>query len=103
MANAIDELLEKMGLKYEDLSVAERETYNSMLVAVQKSELSIPKIKDFISSLKTTVENELTKPDVPDRQDLFLKARLRNLMLLDAMLSTPEKAKRALEDSLRYR
>ena len=96
----IDELLEKAGLKYEDLNPSERETLNVWMEALQKGALSIEKIREYITSMKEAVEMELTKSKLGHKQDLFLKARLRNYMLLDAFLSTPERARQQMENAI---
>ena len=96
----LDELLEKVGLKYEDLNQIERETLNTWMEALQKGQLSLDKVKEYITSMKEAVEQELSKSDLGSKQDLFLKARLRNYMLLDAFLSTPERAKQQIENAV---
>ena len=96
----IDELLERVGLKYEDLSTIEKETLNTWMEALQKGQVSLEKVKDYITTMKEAVESELSRSDLGSKQDLFLKARLRNYMLLDGFLSTPEKAKQQIENSI---
>lgn len=96
----MDKLLEKVGLKYEDLSVVEKETLNTWMEALQKGQLSVEKIKGYIGSMREAVEQELAKADLGSKQDLFLKARLRNYMLLDGFLTTPEKAKEQIENAI---
>jgi hypothetical protein len=96
----IDDTLEKVGLKYEELKPQEKETLNTWMEALQKSQLSVEKIKDYVSSMKDAVEMELTKANVGKKDDLFLKARLRNYMLIESFLSTPEKAKEQIENAI---
>lgn len=96
----IDSILEKIGLKYEDLNTAERETLGSWMEALSKNQLTIEGVKGYIASMRDSVEQELTKTDHNSKQDLLLKARVRNYMLLEAFLSTPEKAKQALERAM---
>jgi len=96
----IDELLKKYNLKYEELTPDERSTFSVMLDAIQQSALTVEKIKDFISSMKYAVEQEIVKTPANTKQDFFLKARLKNYMLLEAFLMSPVKAKKALEQSL---
>ena len=96
----IDDLLKKHNLKYEELTPDERTTFNTMLDAIEGKSLSIEKIKDFIISMKYAVEQEIVKTTNDTKQDFFLKARLKNYMLLEAFLTSPEKAKKALEQSL---
>lgn len=96
----MDEILQKFGLKFEDLSTAERDTLNQWMQSLSKQTLSVDLIRGYIANMRATVEDELSKSDLNTKQDLFLKARLRNYMLLDAFLSTPAKAKQALEQAL---
>jgi histidyl-tRNA synthetase len=105
----IDEILDKLGLKYEDLNPSEKETFHSMLSAVEKSKLSPEKLQEYIQHMKYSIEEELSKePEYTkvfifrfrNDRNIFLKARLRNYMLLEAFLMTPEKAKEALERAL---
>lgn len=91
------DILEKFNLKYEDLNELERDTYSSRLSNLQKSEISIDKLKDYIRSMRDSVEQELTKVSHNSKQDIFLKARLRNYMLLEAFLDTPNKLRNQLE------
>jgi len=96
----IDNLLERFNLKYEDLNAVERETINSWIEALEKSRVTTTKIKEYISAMRSGVEQELTKTSNNNKQDLFLKARLRNYMLIEAFLTTPERAKEQLEKAL---
>lgn len=89
------------GLKYEELNEAERNTLTQWLDSVQKNELTLDKIKEFVHSLRDNVEQEFCKPDLPKEQHLFLIARLRNIMLLESFLLGPERAKRALQQALK--
>jgi len=96
----IDKILERTGLKYEDLNTAERDTLNNWLETLNKGELTVQKIREYIFTMKEAVEAEVAKSNLDTKQDLYLKARLRNYMLLDAYLSTPEKAKEQIENQL---
>lgn len=105
----IDELLSKAGLKYSDLNPTEKETFNSMLDMLNKSQLTPETLKSYISRMKNTVEEELSKEPEYIRififkfrndKNILLKARLRNYLLLEAFLDTPKKAKEALERAI---
>lgn len=96
----IDELLKKFNLKYEELTPDERISFHTMLDAIQEKSLTVEKIKEYITNMKYAVEQELVKTGHENKQDIFLKARLKNYMLLEAFLSSPAKAKKALEQSL---
>ena len=93
----MDSILKKFGLKFEDLRPGERETLYSWTESLQQNQLTVDGVKAYISAMKDTVEQELTKVNHNSKEDLFLKARLRNYLLLEAFLTSPEKAKKALE------
>ena len=97
----IDQILEQYGVKYEDLNPTERDTLNEMVRSLQQSVLTVDGIKDYISTMKDSVEDELTKVGHESKQDLFLKARLRNYLLLLAVLTSPEKAQKRIEQALK--
>lgn len=96
----IDDILKRFGLSYDDLKPAERETLHSWMEALDKNKVTLESVKTYVSSMKDSVEAELTKTSLNFKEDLFLKARLRNYLLLEAFLSTPEKAKKALEKTI---
>ena len=96
----VDELLKKSGLKYEDLNVLEKETLNVWTEALQKGQLTLTKVREYISSMREAVERELTKAKIGTKQDIFLKARLRNYLLLEAFMISPEKAEEQLENMI---
>lgn len=105
----IDEILEKVGVKYEELNAIERKTFNEMVEKVSKTEINNETLKNYISAMKDSVEKELSEEPEYVRVWLFafrndknilLKARLRNYILLEAFLDTPKKAKEALDRAL---
>ena len=98
--SVMDDILQRFGLKYEDLAVPEREVLESWMSDLQKNQLTVDKIKKYIASMRDSVEIELTKVGHESKQDLFLKARLRNYLLIEAFLATPERARQAIERSL---
>lgn len=96
----MDSILENLGLKYEDLTKVERETLAGWVQNLEQSALSVDKIRDYIHTMRDSVETELTKTSLNTMEDIFLKARLRNYMLMEAYLSTPIKAREALDRAL---
>lgn len=105
----IDQLLSKVGLKFEDLKPVEQETLNTWLKALQNSTVTTEKIRMYIEAMRNSVEEELSKePEyiqtlffrTRNDKNILLKARLRNYMLLDAFLMSPEHAKRQLEQAV---
>lgn len=102
----MDEILQAMGFntngaRWDSMTPDERETARQWVESVQQNQMTVDRIKDFIGRMRQSVEAELTKHDLSKEQDLFLKARLRNLLMLDAFLKTPEEAKKALQTALK--
>lgn len=103
----LDEMLGLKGLKYEELTPIEKETYHTWQQALTQNVLTVDSIRDYIRQAKDAVEQELADtPEMervwlfffqPNRKAVLLKARMKNYLLLEAMLSTPEKAKQAME------
>ena len=110
----MDEILKKLGLKWEDLDTpghaGEKEQLRLWLEALQKNQLTTDKIKDSLTSMRYAVEQELVdEPEIiwvlfifprVNRKHIFLKARLKNYMLIEALLTSPERAKAMLEQML---
>lgn len=98
----LDELLKKFGfdLKYDQLTEDEQKTLHSWSDNLSKKELTLGHVVDYVSAMRQAVEKELTVTDLSNKQDIFLKARLKNYMMLDAFLTSPIKAKEALEKQI---
>jgi len=107
----IDEILEKFGLTYKDLDTegyaGELQTLLDMQANLQKGQVSIESTRTHLASMRDAVERELVdEPEfvwrfifrVPNRKQIYLKARLKNYMLLEAYLSSPERMKQMMED-----
>jgi hypothetical protein len=101
MANAVDELLESLGVTYDELTPDEKHIYSQWYSDLEKRELTMSDIKQYVSDLCDVVCNEMSVPNLTKNQDLYLKARLKNYVLFKAFLSTPERAKKALEQDIR--
>ena len=96
----MDEILHKIGLKYEDLTAVERDTLQTWNKSLEQRKLSVESIKEYVSSMRFAVERELTQVGHESKQDIFLKARLRNYILLEGFLESPEKARKALDQAV---
>jgi len=96
----LDEILKRFNLKYEDLSKSEQDTLSGWLVALQNNAVTTEGIRMYFIQMRRGVEEELTKYNLTKEQDLFLKARLRNYMMIEDFLTGPDKAKAALEKAL---
>lgn len=119
----LNDLLRKKGLKYEELTLDEQETLNSWMEAVNKTQVNIATVREYVSKMRDGVANALADMDetpnewisiaclfIPflgivrkwyiDQKRVALTARLRNYILLENFLMSPEKAKRAMERAL---
>ncbi len=96
----IDKILERVGLSYNDLRPDEIETINTWISELQKSKITTTRIKDHITSMKQSVEQGLTKTSHNTKKDILLKARLRNYLLLEALLTSPDRAKEQLDQAI---
>ena len=97
----IDSLLDKYKLKYEDLTPDEKETINVWAESLQKGQLTLSKIQEYIARMREEVSLKLSIAGLGKEEDMILKARLRNYILLEALLQSPAKAKEQIEKSLR--
>jgi|TARA_Y100000310_G_scaffold33937_1_gene32077 hypothetical protein len=100
---------EKFGIKVENFNKLEKATYFEMLNKVQKAQLSPDKWRDYIISMRESVERELIKePEFiriwifkfENRNQILLKARLQNYLLMESFLISPQKAQQQLEDMI---
>ena len=96
----INDILERVGLKFEDLTSEEEKTLQSWLVKLDQKGFNVNNVKEYIVAMRKSIDNEVSETTHGTKQDLYLKARLRNYILLEAFLDTPRKAKEALERSL---
>jgi hypothetical protein len=107
----INDVLAKFGLKEEDLDTpghsGEMETLLKMQQTIQKNQVSVESTRSYVASLREAVTRELIdEPEfnyififkVPNRKQILLKARLKNYLLLEAYLSSPERMKQEMED-----
>src|SRR5690242_20632437 len=99
----IPQLLEERGIKFDQLNSQERETLEKWSKAWQDNEITTAKIQEFISGLIDAVQKELA--DVREstsfwtwlfnrKKDIFLKARLKNYLMLKDFLTGPERARK---------
>lgn len=96
----IDEYLKKYNVTYDDLEDDEIATLNAQFEVMSASAMTVDKIREFVNNMLATVQIEISKHDLTDKEDMYLKARLRNLTLLAAFITSPEKAKAHLEKML---
>lgn len=91
----VDEFIRKKGLKYEDLTYLERQTYADMAALSQVKQLTVADIRKQIKLMRGAVERELIETDEftytfifkrVNRKHILLKARLQNLLMLDSFI-----------------
>jgi uncharacterized coiled-coil protein SlyX len=100
MSFSLLELLENRGIKYETLTTAEKDTLQEWSKALTSKELTLIDVKDHIRALIEAVERELATYNLKKDQDLFLKARLKNYLMISDFLTGPDKAKKYIEQSI---
>ena len=93
-------MLQKFNITYDKLTEIERETLSGWLHNISQKQTSIEDVKDYIRKMTESVEQELCEHELPRTKDIFLKARLKNYILLSDFLTTPDKAKKSLEQYL---
>lgn len=93
----IDEFLSKFNIKYEQLNEAEKETLTGWLENLSKTQISVEEIKNYVRKMADGVAKELAVDELPRNKDIFLKARLRNYLLLYDFLIAPQEARNSLE------
>ncbi len=102
-------LLDKFNVKYEDLNTAERETLSQWYKLLAEKVLTVGNVKEYVEQLIHAVEQELA--DIKEstslwsflfrrKQDIYLKARLKNYLILHDFLTGPDKAKKYIEQSI---
>lgn len=105
----LDEILNRLGFKYEDLSAEEVKVLDGWLQVLNKNELSVGAVTAFLRQMREVIEQKLIdEPEFiyifffkfPNRNQIMLKARLKNCMLLEAFLTSPEKAKQSVENAI---
>jgi len=107
----MEDFLKKMDLKFDDLRADERDTYLRWLDDISKKQLTLDKVLLHMRAFITAIEKELAKePEFiyqlgglikrENRSNIFMKARLSNYLLIESMLTSPARAKEALQQAL---
>jgi hypothetical protein len=116
----VDEVLERINegrkargekiIAFDSLSTQEREDVFKIAKASEAKELTVSDVKAHIISMRKFVETKLTEEKMEKfsfwsflfgwKQDYYLKARLRNYMLLEELLLSPETIRKHAEQQL---
>jgi hypothetical protein len=105
----LSNLLDKYGIKYDDMNALERETFDSWSKSLASKQLTLTDVETHVKSLIEAVNKDLA--DLKEstsfwtylyqwKRDTYLKARLRNYMMLYDFLTAPAKARQFIEQSL---
>lgn len=105
----LQDLLQQHNTSLEGMSQDEMDSFFNLLRAAESKSLDMPKLKLVLRDLISAVERDLIDADEYDyaffglvrrlnRKHLFLKARLHNYLVLEGMVTSPERARRAMED-----
>lgn len=99
--NPYDRILKKKGLKYEDLTPEEKRLYLDAAKGIKGVGLS--DLKEHLDDMLVELLLEhCDTPDTPNDVDKnkYQKARIKNYVLLQAFMESPDKVARALEREL---
>lgn len=98
--SVLNNLLDKLHLKYEDLTPDEKKTYDEYSQVLSQPEVTIDDLKAFIPSQLKRLQSEQNDYRNTEKKDLFLKAHIRNLEMIFAFIQGPEARKKWLEETL---
>jgi len=120
----VDQFIGKLGLKYEDLTTAEREVYAQWNQTLDSKQLTVDGVRGFVRSIREQLEARLSelKQESPsswlgifalfipfyglvkkwyaDQERVSVQARLHNIILLEAFLIGPIRARKMLEKAM---
>jgi len=92
----LENIVDKLG-GYDQLNAAERETYKEHLKILEGKAVTLEDTKKFVRNMITVIERDLVNTKENSIESKGLKARLKNFLMLEQFLFSPEKAKEALE------
>lgn len=98
--SVLHNLLEKLNLKYEDLTAEEKKTYEEYTAVLSQPEVTIEDLKAFLPAQLKRLQSEQNEYRNTEKKDLYLKAQIRNLEMIFAFIQGPEARKKWLEETL---
>ena len=101
-ANPLDRLVDTLG-GYDKLSEDEQKVYRDQLEVIQGKQITIEDIKVFVRGMIGAIERSLSDTKEGSHESRHLKARLKNALVIEAYIFSPERAKKALEDHYKER
>lgn len=98
MEEELKKILERSGIKdFDSLTDVERETYFKMLEVAESGKITLEDWQKNVKKMRESVDYSLATDDLSPVKDLFLKARLRCYLLMEAFFEKPERAKEMLQ------
>lgn len=105
----LDQILEKLGRDYDELEPEERISLHSIVEAAEKKQITPERMKVAISKMREAVQLALIdEPEfnyififkVPNRKQIYLKARMRNYLMIESLFVDSELAKKSIEEAV---
>lgn len=98
MLDILNRILQKRGVKYEDLDKEEKEQFEQWKLVLVKDELTIDDIRNFCQAQVDTIEARWADLNGKDKGDLIPYHTVYKLLL--KVLNSPKEAREALEKNL---
>src|SRR5258708_6275611 len=99
----LDNLLEKLNIKYESLTEEEKRTYQQWSDTFTQGDVSIDDLKKFLPTYLDGLQHQQNDYDNKPHKDLYLKAAIRNAKMILAFISGPQKRKEWLQKHIEQR
>jgi len=96
----ISEILQSLGLKYEDLKPEEKKVYDAWSAVLQKPDVTIEDLKRILPAELQKARAEHEKYENTEKAELFWKAYVRILSMLTSIITTPGQEREALKEQL---
>lgn len=97
----LHELLERLGLKFDQLTEEEKKTYQSWSTILTAPEVTLDGVKKLIASEHNRAHDELQKLDNSKDRDLYFKVLARLTAILQLFIETPATQRDALRTHLK--
>ena len=100
--NILTSVLKKLGKQYDTLSPVAKKVYDRWEEVLNSGPVTIEKLKVFLEGEKEALIKDLASSnyELDSKEDMFLKARLNDCLIILALMESPEKAASMLESYL---
>lgn len=93
-------LLDKLGIRYEDMTAEERATYQRWSDTLAKPDPTVDDIRAFLKKEQARCDEILLDYDIPEKKRIYYQASSRLVRVLTAILMAPGQEREALEKQL---